>query len=130
MSRLRVAPIVEGDGEESCVRILLERVWGMLGGEFIQFLRPIRHSKGRLVKKDWLQKAVRLAVRSLQEPPASEDPGLILVLIDADEGCPADWGPKLLGFAEEAAFGLDVACVLANVEYETWFAAAAESLGQ
>ena len=33
MSRLRVAPIVEGHGESYCIRILLERVWGELLGE-------------------------------------------------------------------------------------------------
>ena len=39
-------------------------------------------------------------------------------------------GPKLLGFAREVDSRVDVACVLANVEYETWFAAAAESLAE
>ena len=53
-----------------------------------------------------------------------------LILIDADEDCPKDLGPKLLGFAREVDSRADVACVLAKVEYETWFAAAAESLSK
>ena len=50
--------------------------------------------------------------------------------MDADEDCPKELGPKLLGFAREVDSRADVACVLANVEYETWFAAAAESLSE
>ena len=37
MSRLRVAPIVEGDGEVVCVPILPRRIWGeFLGGEYVE----------------------------------------------------------------------------------------------
>jgi hypothetical protein len=128
MSRLRVAPIVEGDGEVACVRILLQRTWEMLDGEFIQIVPPFRGGRGRLVKKDILQKAVRAASLKLNEIPASGDPALILILIDADEDCPGKLGPKLLEYAQEMDSVDDVACVLANVEFETWFAAAAESL--
>ena len=129
MSRLRVAPIVEGHGEVGCVRILLERIWvELLGGEFIQVIQPIRQPRGRLAKRDGLQHAVRLAVLKLNDLPASNDPALVLVLLDADEDCPKDLAPRLLGFAREVDSRADVACVLANVEYETWFAAAAESL--
>lgn len=71
-----------------------------------------------------------MALGKLNNPPASEDPALVLVLIDADEDCPAEWGPKLLEMAREVAPGAELACVLANVEYETWFAAAARSLSE
>jgi hypothetical protein len=53
---------------------------------------------------------------------------LVLILIDADEHCPARLGPELLAHAREVNPTVDMACVLAKVEYETWFAAAAESL--
>jgi hypothetical protein len=50
-------------------------------------------------------------------------------LIDTDEDCPAEMGPRLLGIARKVVdTRADLACVLINVEYETWFAATAESL--
>jgi hypothetical protein len=129
MSRLRVAPIVEGKGEVACIRILLERVWGeMLGGESIQVTRAFREPRGRLIKRDHLQRAVRSAAEKLDNLAVSTDPALVLILIDADEDCPGEIGPKLHEFAREANCGVEVACVVANIEYETWFAAAAESL--
>jgi Domain of unknown function (DUF4276) len=130
MSRLLVVPIVEGQGEVACIRILLERIWEMLGGEFIQVIQPIRKPRGQLVKRGVLQEAVRSASIKLRNPSTSRDPTLVLILIDADEDCPRDLGPKLLEFARETNSVVDIACVLANVEYETWFAAAAESLSK
>ena len=56
--------------------------------------------------------------------------GMVLVLIDADEDAPCLLGPELLAYAKEVNVNADVACVLANVEYETWFVAAAESLSK
>jgi hypothetical protein len=131
MSRLRVAPIVEGDGEYRCVRILLDRVWReLLGGENVKVVGPIRSTSGELLKREGLQDAVRVAINELNKPPDTGDPGLVLILIDADEKCPGRLGPELLAIAREANSAVDIACVLANVEYETWFVAAAESLSK
>jgi hypothetical protein len=131
MSRLRVAPIVEGHGEFHCVRILLDRIWReLLGGEFVKVAQPIRWTSGRLVKREGIQGAVRVAVKMLNDLPDSDDPALVLILIDADENCPAHLGPELLGFAREVDSRVDIACVLAKEEYETWFVAAAESLSK
>jgi DNA-binding NtrC family response regulator len=129
MSRLRVVPIVEGHGEAGCVRILLDRIWReMLGGEYIEVARPIRWASGRLVTKEGIQEAVRVAVKSVNRLPTTTDPTLLLILIDAGENCPGRLGPELLAHAQELDSRMDVACVFAKVEYETWFAAAAESL--
>ena len=54
--------------------------------------------------------------------------GLILLLLDADTDCPKDLVPELVTLAQEAAGSSDTTVVLAKVEYETWFVAAAESL--
>lgn len=127
MSRLRVAPIVEGHGEYESVRTLIERVWmELLHGEYVEVLRPIRQKRGRLVKPAELQKAVALAQMKLANSP-SPDPSLVLLLIDADEDAPCLLGPQLLAEAK-AATNARVSCVIANREYETWFVAAAESL--
>lgn len=128
MSRLRVVPIVEGHGEYECIRKLVERVWlELLGQEHVEVLRPIREKRGRLVKPQQLAKAVELAAAKLGNSP-SDDPALILLLIDADKDPPCVLGPRLLDDARVARADMEIACVVANVEYETWFVAAAESL--
>lgn len=130
MSRLRVVPIVEGHGEYECVRKLLERVWcELLGQDYVEVLRPIREKRGRLVKPEQLAKAVALAAAKLGNSP-SADPAMILLLVDADEDAPCLLGPRLLADARQARSDLEIACVVANVEYETWFVAAAESLAE
>ena len=128
MSRLRVVPIVEGHGEYECIRILIERVWReLLGQGFVEVLRPIREKRNRLVKPEHLAKAVSLAAAKLGNSP-SGDPALILLLVDADKDPPCLLGPQLLDDARAARSDIAIACVVANVEYETWFVAAAESL--
>lgn len=129
MCRLRVAPIVEGHGEYASVRTLVNRVWcELLGGEFVEVVRPIREKRFRLVKPDALRKAVTLAFSKLAQMPNNDDPALVLVLVDADDDAPCVLGPDLLRIAQEVRADGDVSCVVANVEYETWFVAAAESL--
>ena len=130
VSRLRVAPIVEGHGEVEAVRTLLTRIWvELLGGEYLDVIRPIRWPRSKLVQKEELGRAVQLAWAKLQGGPTPSDPKMILVLLDANSDAPCVLGPQLLEFAKEAHSDADVFCVLAKVEYETWFVAAAESLG-
>ncbi len=58
--------------------------------------------------------------------------GFILILVDAEDNCAklGPLGPLLLGRAQLARADMDIACVVANVMYETWFVAAAPSLGE
>lgn len=131
MNRLLVAPIVEGHGEVQAVRILIERIWReLLGNEsLIDVLRPIRKPRSQLVKPEELGRAVKLADLKLNQRLESGDSALILVLVDANSDAPCVLGPELLRIAKlESRF--EVSCVLANVEYETWFVAAADSLGK
>lgn len=131
MSRLRVVPIVEGHGEQRAVRRLLERLWyELLGGEFIDVLSPIRTPRQRLIqnKDEALTKAIGLGWRKLAASHPAEVPSLVLILLDADHDPPCALGPRLLKQALEVRPDQDISCVLAKVEYETWFVAAAESL--
>lgn len=134
MSRLLIAPIVEGHGECESIRELLRRVWCELcGGEHVEVLRPIRQKRNRLAKdKDGvLSRAVQLAARKLRDERQYADwPSLVLVLLDADDDLPCLLGPALLSTARAAQSDIDISVVIANVEYETWFVAAAESLGE
>lgn len=132
MRRLRVASIVEGHGEVVALPILLERVWyEMIRGEFIDVLRPpIRQPRDRLAqnKEDALSRAVALAAAKLRATSNSTDPELILILIDADDDLPCVLGPRLLQIARQSRRDKNISCVIANVEYETWFVASANSL--
>ena len=130
MTRLRIVPIVEGHGEQAAIRRLLQRIWTeILGGEHIEVLRPIRQPRSRLIDEDGLSAAVNLAALKLKNP-SRPDPGAILILIDANGDCPADRGPELLEIARDVRRDMDIFCVLAKVEFETWFVGAAESLTQ
>jgi len=46
--------------------------------------------------------------------------GLALILLDAVD-CPADLGPRRRERAEDVDTRFEVACVVASLEYETWF---------
>lgn len=134
MNRLLVAPIVEGHGEYDAVRILLDRVWReILGGDCIEVLRPIREKRNRLAvnRNGALTRAVELAARLLAaEKELLDWPALVFVLLDADDDLPCVLGPELLRLARDARDDVNVSCVVANVEFETWFVAAAESLSE
>jgi hypothetical protein len=116
-----IQPIVEGQGDEAAVPLLLRRLrdeaqaWGLEVG------RPHRKRRTQLVKKDSLQSAVRVAV-------LRPDCAGILVLFDADDDCPKDLAPTLERWAQEAAGGMPCAVVMANREYEAWFLASIEAL--
>lgn len=118
---MNIVPIVEGQGEETAVPLLLRRLrdearlWNLDVG------RPIRQRRTQLVKKATLQIAVRIAA-------VREDCAAILVLFDADDDCPKDWAPTLEAWAREAAGSKPSAVVIANREYESWFLACMEAL--
>jgi hypothetical protein len=131
VSGLRVAPIVEGHGEVSAIRILISRVWTeLLGGGYADVIQPIRRPKSKLVKEAELERAVELAALKLRADRDVGIPWLVLILLDANGDCPAELGPALLARARQVAGHADIACVIAKVEYETWFVAAAESLSE
>lgn len=116
-----IHPIVEGQGEEAAVPLLLRRLRDAAQIWQLDVGRPIRQRRSQLVKKDTLQRAVRLAA-------VREDCGGILVLFDADDDCPAELAPTLEAWACEAADGKPCAVVMANREYEAWFLAGVEAL--
>jgi uncharacterized protein DUF4276 len=121
---------VEGHGENQAIRILLQRIWTeLLEGEYIDVLQPIRRSKLKLIQDRELARAVDLAVLKLQAVP-SNDPGMILILLDADEDPPCELGPSLLAMARTHRSDADISCVIVKTEYETWFIAAAQSLSE
>jgi len=133
---LFVAPIVEGETEEHCVKAILSRIWRNLlhaaDLEPLAVLEPIPAHRLSLVKEGHpeLGQLVERAFRTLRLRlrHSNEDRGFVLLLIDADEACPKTLGPQLLARARAARGDADIACVLARRELENWFKAAARSL--
>ena len=131
MTRVVLAPIVEGDGEVSSLPILIRRIGQAYCPEiFFDVLKPIRMPASSLLKADdpCLMRAVGIAERKLTEHCESSVRKCVLILLDVEGGCAATLGPNLKRRATEIASHLRIACVFAVDEYETWFVAAAESL--
>ncbi len=127
MTRLAVYPIVEGQGEVESIRILLTRIWTelLLQQDYVAVLRPLRVPRSRIVKSVEIQRAVEFGRRKLRSEAA--DRRLVLVLFDADKDLPCKIAPSVRSMLSNP--GVDVSVVVANLEYETWFVGAAESLG-
>lgn len=121
----RVVPIVEGDGEVQALPVLLRRLadWRTPGTEPIDIVRLIRVPRQRFVRNDdEFNRHLKLAASR-----AAQD-GWVLILLDADDDCPAKFAPALQQRAEALIPDIPVAVVLANREYEAWFIAGAASL--
>ncbi len=103
------------------VPLLVRRIAATLGYA-VHIPRPIRVKRDRFLKPGELERAVELAARQ-----AGTD-GSILILLDADDACPAELAPRLLERAEQTRPDRRVFTVLAKSEYESWFLAAAESI--
>lgn len=118
-----VACVVEGDGEEAAVPLLVRRI--------IDDLRPTprpvvslarRVSRSTLVRQGGIELTVEAVAREIRRP------GAVVVLLDADDDCPATLGPHLLRRARAAREDVPISVILATREYEAWFLAAAQSL--
>ena len=120
MRPVRIASVVEGHGEVESVPILLRRYafeWDPTVP--FQALAPVRVPRGKLVKAGELERAVKLA--SYKAVGCG-----VLVLIDADDDCPATLGPQLLDRARVIL--RNVIVVVAKAEFESWFIASANSI--
>lgn len=118
---VRVACLVEGHGEVEAVPVLLRRLaelWLLP----LEVDKPLRFPKQRLLRRPGeLERAVELAALR------AGSGGAVLILLDADDDCPAIEGPELASRAQTSS-RLPVGVVLAKREFESWALAAAESL--
>ncbi len=113
-------PIVEGQGDEAALPILLRRLCDEAGAWQVDIARPHRRRRTQLVDKALLQSAVQVA--ALREGCAG-----ILIVFDADDDCPKELAPILEAWAIEISGGIPCAVVMANREYEAWFLASIEA---
>ncbi len=116
-----IVPIVEGLAEVQSVPVLLRRIQEAEGSYEASIARPFRVKRSRVVRPGELERAIKQAVRSREGAAA------VLVILDADDDCPARLGPDLLERGRKATH-LPVAVVLANRELEAWLLASKESL--
>jgi hypothetical protein len=122
---VEIACIIEGDGEEQALPVLLRRILNEIEptlGWQVRLHPPIRRARDMLKKPEHLSRVVELAARLISGQ------GAVLVLIDADDDCPATLGPDLLATAQAARSDVPISVILANMEYEAWFLSAARSL--
>jgi len=131
MSTLAIYPIVEGRGEVDAVPCLLNRLVPHLGGTSLRIpKRPYQLDRGQMLQRSCVEKALNHGAYWLQSFPAESVRPLILVMFDSDEDLPCELAPRMLDLARQLRSDLDISCVIAQREYETWFIAAATSLQQ
>lgn len=121
---IRIVPIVEGKGEVTAVPILLRRIALLVAPSVrLEVARPIRVARDRFLRREGeLDRYLNLAAVN-----GGRD-ARILVLLDADDACPAELGPRLLAQARKARSDRQIEVVLPCREYESWFLAALGSL--
>lgn len=112
-----IAPVVEGHGDVEALPVLLRRLGPHLGAGHLQVPRPYRMPRTQLVRAGRLEVAVWLQADLV---PAR---GGVLVVVDADDDCPATLGPELLHRAQGARPDKRIGLVLAKRELEAWFLA-------
>lgn len=121
-----IYPIVEGHGEVHAVPLLFRRVAREICNRYdVEVLNPHRVPRGKMVARDAraLESAVALGTLKISQTGMS---GVILILLDADDDCPAELGPRLL--RQISRPDVIAAVVVAKREYEAWFLAGAQSL--
>jgi Domain of unknown function (DUF4276) len=119
-----IACIVEGDGEVAALPVLLRRIGALhTPDQWVDVLPPIRVRRDRFLnKEDEFRRQLLLASSKCGAS------GWILVLLDADDDCPAELGARILERSRQVVAHHRISVVLANREYESWFVAAANSL--
>ena len=118
------ASIVEGEGEEAALRPLIEKIIASSAGAiYPRIMRPYRAHWSSMVNK--AEALERYAATALREggPDAR-----LLVLLDADDRCPAELGPRLRRQLAVRFPNNLVSVSIADREYESWFIASAESI--
>lgn len=116
-----LVPVVEGFGEVESTPLLLRRLFSMKNVRNVEVAHPYKVQRNKMVRQGELEKAIRHVAIARQGCNA------ILVLLDADDDCPAKLGPSLEERAPSVST-VPVRVVLANREFEAWFLGAKESL--
>ncbi|MHC9011642.1 DUF4276 family protein [Stenotrophomonas rhizophila] len=119
-----VSCIVEGDGEVAALPILLRRMAAWRSPyNYVDIPQPIRVKRDRFLNKETeFSRHLQLAGMKCG------DDGWVLILLDADDDCPAELAPRILARAAAVLPHRSISVVLANREFEAWYIGAASSL--
>lgn len=118
------ASIVEGQGEELALRTLFYKILEAIQDvTYPQIQRPWRIPKGIMLHRPG--ELERYAGQALLEAGPT---ARLFVLMDADDDCPAELGPRLSQRLASRFPGIPISINIANSEYETWFIASLESI--
>ena len=123
---ITIASVVEGEGDEAAVPVLLHRIAREVLPNSPNVLvtpPPHRVQRKRIAKEGEVERVVDLVARR-----RGRGRGGILILLDADDDCPMEFAAELLRRACAAREDQHIRVVLAKREYEAWFLAAARSL--
>ena len=115
---------------KAALPLLLRRIAGECFGLWdVPILKPGRYPAGRLLRKEagvWLPGP---DFAKAGQHARNEGATCILTVLDLDDDCPTEVHGSILPNLASAT-GLDPSClVFAKCEYEAWFLASAESLG-
>lgn len=124
-----IASVVEGQGEVAAVPVLITRIVSELFGLAAIPLNPVRLPREKIIAAEpkTLEYIQKLSARVAAMDPTGKRSG-VLVLVDADEDCPASLFDRLRRDLPDC--DAPVFTVAAKLEYETWFVASAETLGE
>ena len=123
MAPVTIASVVEGHGEVTGLPKVLYSIAKQFSIPVLQVPRPHRIPRESLIKAGGIERAVAAEANRVSGV------GGVLVVLDADDDCPAQLGPSLLSRARAARPDKRVSVVLPNIEFEAWFIAAASSIG-
>lgn len=120
---ITISPIVEGHGEVAAVPVLLRRIAAQAGTDrVVNVSRPFRVQRQNFLKPREIERSVEFVASR------SGSGGRILILLDSNSDCPKTLAAKILKRAQKARSDRIIRVVLAKMEYEAWFLAAAESV--
>lgn len=119
---LRISTVVEGDGDQGALPVVLRRHLHDREVFDIEIGKPI-NAKGRskLLRAGELERFVKLAAL---QPNA----GAVLVLCDADDDLACELGPEMTKRCQDAIPHIPVRACLAVREFENWLLASPETL--
>ena len=119
---MKFALIVEGEGDVAAEAVVLRCVAHALQRFDLDILLPARVSRTLLARETELRRYIELMARKLGPDDA------IVVILDADDDCPAELGPRMTAWARSQRPDRRIEVIVIPREFEAWFLASAASL--
>ena len=119
---MTIQPIVEGHGEIQAIPVLLRRILQeQIGCYCSKIAPPMKLPRSKMIQSVPLSSMLRMA-------SCVQNCGLILVIFDADDDCPAELNANFRAALEDVQPQIECEVIAISREYECWFLASMESL--